>query len=224
MKLRALVTLSTLMVVSLMAAPAQAGENCLGKPATIVGSGGPDAISGTNGNDVIVAKGGNDVISGRGGNDRICGGGGRDEMVGGSGGDRMDGGPGPDEFVGGSGSDTAIYKSRTGGVEVMIDDQANDGRIAPPEMDFVRPSVEKVIGGDGEDRFVGGFTLSINQVFRAGPGDDEAFGGDGDDNLFGEGGGDSLNGQDGDDLAVGGPGNDECFAETVSESCEVVGP
>ncbi len=69
---------------------------CLGKRATIVGTGAADLLVGTRRADVIVALGGRDTIKGAGGNDRVCAGGGDDQVEGGSGADAVDGGPGFD--------------------------------------------------------------------------------------------------------------------------------
>lgn len=207
--------------------PAVAVPQCLGKPATIVGTSGNNTLEGTRGNDVIVGRGGNDDILGKGGRDRICGGGGTDTMRAGPGNDRMDGGLGPDEFFGQAGTDWAVYAGRQSKVDIVIDDDANDGAIdaggGVGEGDFVSPATENAIGGDAGDGFVGGVLLDIDQVFRGGPGADNGFGGGGDDRLFGEAGDDDLNGQDGDaDFADGGPGNaDQCVAEEVV-NCEIV--
>ena len=203
---------------------AVAVPQCLGKPATTVGTSGNDTLEGTRGNDVIVGRGGNDDIIGKGGRDRICGGGGADTMRAGPGNDRMDGGLGPDEFFGQAGTDWAVYAGRQSKVDIVIDDKANDGDIGGGgEGDFVSPATENAIGGDAGDGFVGGVTLDIDQVFRGGPGNDDAFGGGGDDRLIGQDGdADNLNGQDGDaDFADGGPGNaDQCDAEE-EVNCEV---
>src|SRR4051794_18410875 len=67
---------------------------CLGQPATILGSSGPDTLSGTAGSDVIVGLAGNDKISGAGGDDLICGGAGDDRLSGGAGDDTVDGAAG----------------------------------------------------------------------------------------------------------------------------------
>jgi M6 family metalloprotease-like protein len=67
---------------------------CLGKPATMLGTGGPDRLTGTRRADVMVGLGGNDVIRGMGGNDLLCGGPGNDRIDGGAGRDQIDGGAG----------------------------------------------------------------------------------------------------------------------------------
>ena len=65
---------------------------CLGEPATIVGTNRADHLAGTAARDVIVGLGGDDVISGRGGHDLLCGNVGADVIDGGPGNDRLHGG------------------------------------------------------------------------------------------------------------------------------------
>jgi hypothetical protein len=219
MKIRILVVSAALAAMAGSITPSLAAPSCLGRAPTIEGTGRRDIIRGTPGSDVIFAGLGNDVIRGRGGRDRICGAGGDDEMIGGGGNDRMDGGPDADEFNGGAGRDWAFYSRRTSKVDIVIDDQANDGDI-DGEGDFVRPNVEIYVGGRAGDGFVGGVTLDLNQTFFGGPGGDDVNAGGGDDRMFGEGGGDILNGQDGEDFANGGPGGDDCEAEEM-QNCEV---
>jgi len=78
------------------------GPSCLGKKATMTGSG---TIIGTD-HDVIVGSDGADTINGRGGDDLICALGGDDTIAGGLGDDRIDAGDGeaylralPDTFT-----------------------------------------------------------------------------------------------------------------------------
>jgi YVTN family beta-propeller protein len=78
---------------------------CLGKRATIIGTGGDDVIVGTDGPDVIVGRRGNDDIRGKDGKDTICSGMGNDTVRGGGGGDQIAGGAGNDVLRGGSGND-----------------------------------------------------------------------------------------------------------------------
>jgi predicted extracellular nuclease len=78
---------------------------CLGQPATIVGTRGDDRISGTSGPDVIVADDGNDRIDAGGGDDVVCAGSGDDRVDGEDGNDRLFGGRGDDRLDGGSGRD-----------------------------------------------------------------------------------------------------------------------
>ncbi|MGH7900161.1 MAG: PKD domain-containing protein, partial [Thermodesulfobacteriota bacterium] len=82
--------------------------NCLGQPATKVGTNQSDNIQGTAGNDVIVALGGNDKVVGLGGDDIICGGNGLDEIHGGDGNDKIDSGKGNDKVFGETGNDIIL--------------------------------------------------------------------------------------------------------------------
>jgi Ca2+-binding RTX toxin-like protein len=72
-------------------------NDCLGEPATIVGTEGNDTLVGTPGRDVIVALGGNDTVQALGGDDLVCGGDGNDFFDGGTGTDEGDGGPGSNQ-------------------------------------------------------------------------------------------------------------------------------
>ncbi|HJY10348.1 MAG TPA: hypothetical protein VJ250_05315 [Nitrososphaeraceae archaeon] len=72
-------------------------NDCLGEPATIVGTEGNDTLVGTPGRDVIVALGGNDTVQALGGDDLVCGGDGNDFLDGGTGTDEGDGGPGSNQ-------------------------------------------------------------------------------------------------------------------------------
>lgn len=85
--------------------PVSPSGSCLGKPATISGSGGGDVLTGTAGADVIVARGGADRIEARGGDDLICAGSGPDLARGGGGEDRLRGQGGQDRLFGEGGDD-----------------------------------------------------------------------------------------------------------------------
>jgi RTX calcium-binding nonapeptide repeat (4 copies) len=89
-------------------------NDCLGEPATIVGTEGNDTLVGTPGRDVIVALGGNDTVQALGGDDtvqalggddKVCGGDGNDQLNGTEGNDDIDGGAGDDILRGGDGND-----------------------------------------------------------------------------------------------------------------------
>lgn len=82
----------TALLVFPLADKAKPKPLCLGKRATIVGTGSADEINGTRKGDVIHGLGAADRINGGGGNDLICGGPGSDELDGGAGRDRLDGG------------------------------------------------------------------------------------------------------------------------------------
>ena len=68
-------------------------SRCLGKRATIVGTGKKDELIGTPRRDVIAALGGPDEVRGLSGSDTICGGKGRDKLFGGAGKDQVQADP-----------------------------------------------------------------------------------------------------------------------------------
>jgi len=153
---------------------------CLGEPATIIGTAGMDTISGTSGDDVIVTFGGNDSVVGRGGKDRICLGPGDDHADGGSGSDRIDGGWGWDELSGGTGKD--ILKGRRGR-DVIAGNGGDDD----------------VRGGKGKDRLFGG---RGDDILTGGSGQDSIYGKSKNDVLKGGGGTDACDGGAGTDSAA----------------------
>ena len=171
---------------------------------TLAGGGGSDTLVGGGGNDFLAGGGGADVLAAGAGNDKLQGGAGNDTLEAGSGNDRLHGGTEADVFIGGTGTDTADYSDGILNVAVSLDGVDNDGSSYeepwPPglqctgdcdrtvhERDNVTPDVENVIGGPGNDRFIG--TPAAN-MFYGGPGWD----------LFaGRGGADSLYGGDGRD-------------------------
>ncbi|MFL5909667.1 MAG: lytic murein transglycosylase [Gaiellaceae bacterium] len=128
--------------------------------------------------------------------EKVLGGSAADHLVGdaaantlnGNGGDDvLDGGKGADTLIGGDGRDLADYSSRSGDVNVDLDNNADDGEGG--ERDNVRSDVEDVSGGRGDDRLVGdGDANSL-------------YGGGGDDTLIGGMGGDTLSGGYGRDTA-----------------------
>ncbi len=90
------------------AAFAQITTDCLGEPATIVGTEGNDNLVETPERDVIAALGGNDTVQALGGDDNVCGGDGNDLLRSGDGNDFLDGGTGTDEGDGGPGFNRCI--------------------------------------------------------------------------------------------------------------------
>lgn len=199
----------------------------------ILGMDGGDVIRGRGGNDrLLELDGERNVLDGGPGSDAITGGVGPDEVLGGPGDDRflfgsegddlidggegddvLDAGPGPsvfqldsDRLVGGSGVDRVTYGSRAEPVRVSMADGPNDG--GPGEADDVRPDVEQLSGGDGNDQLLGGPGADAIDGFGGG---DEVDGGPGADLLDGGGSdafGDTLNGGPGDDVLTGRAGDD----------------
>lgn len=197
--------------------------------------GGTVEVFGGNGNDSITGSAQNDSLFGQADNDTIDGGDGIDSLYGGQGDDDVDGqggndtlfaeaiADGADLLFGGDGVDTLTYSRRDIGVSVSIGNGlADDGEAG--ELDNVDVSVEKVVGGSGDDTLVGS---ASNNTLTGNAGNDELFGGNGrdilqggggDDVLFGESGPDDLFGDAGLDSADGGPGNDNIFGGTAADS------
>jgi serralysin len=190
---------------------------------TIYGGAGGDVIIGGDGDDRLAGVDGNDLIDGGAGNDRLAGGPGGDLLVGGAGDDLLNGGfgndilyggdgndtaeafdaaDGSDVFHGGPGNDTASCERRAGAVLVSLDGVANDG--APGEGDNIRPDVETVIGGVGDDVLIGN---AADNVLIGGPGTDNLIGLAGDDVLY------AADGVSGNDRVDGGAGTDGCKAD-----------
>ncbi|HEX8741881.1 MAG TPA: calcium-binding protein [Thermoleophilaceae bacterium] len=141
---------------------------------------------------------GNDQIAIFAGNDVIDAGPGADSIDAGWGDDTIDGGDGADTISGGYGDDMVVYASRTAGVSVSLDDVANDG--AAGEGDNVRPTIDDVVGGAGDDALTGD------------AGGNSLTGGAGADTLDGGGGADVLDGGAGTDSFSGGAGIDSLLA------------
>jgi len=183
------------------------------RPATISGGGGSDAIVGGDGDDTlsagpgstpqlfsetIFAGEGDDVLRGStttNASTTMIGGPGNDTIAGGPGFDTVSGDDGADVLRGGGGTNDAVnYGSSPVGVNVTINDVANDG--APGEHDDVRTDIEGVSGS--------GFADVIN-----GSDDSEFLSGQaGVDTVRGFGGNDFLNGGPDADTIVGGDDND----------------
>jgi Ca2+-binding RTX toxin-like protein len=115
-------------------------------------------------------------VHGEDGSDTLVGGAGDDQVIGGAGNDVMDGGTGADDIDGGVDRDTARYASRSGGVNVTIDANPNDGSssdLSNGRRDNVQTTVEGIIGGKGADRLTGS---SVGNQITGGPGSDDIFG------------------------------------------------
>src|SRR5437763_666126 len=97
--------------------------------AELHGGDGNDVLVGGDGNDLLDGGAGDDFLSGGKGSDNLNGGTGNNTLSGGDGDDFMTAGNGADNFIGGAGADTVDYSDRTAGVNVTLDDQANDGQL-----------------------------------------------------------------------------------------------
>jgi Ca2+-binding RTX toxin-like protein len=215
------------------------------------GEGGADRLDGLGGNDELNAGASADAdadrLNGGADDDTLEGGGGADVLNGGADEDFLDDGPGNDEIdagsgrdsisqgaaangadtiEGGSGFDSLLYSSRGIGVNVSVNNTANDGQAG--ELDNVLSDVEVVEGSPVGD------VLSGNALpnFLVGHGGaDDIFGFDGADRLFGEAGTDDVTGGDGLDYLNGGADADNVFAsdsnrdevdgDTGTDSCNI---
>ncbi|WP_020392977.1 calcium-binding protein [Kribbella catacumbae] len=145
----------------------------------IIGGAGSDRLFG---NDL------SNTIEGGGGNDKIAGLGGNDLAVAGSQGD------GADVVSGGAGVDTMSYAGRSTGVQVDLDDKADDG--ASGEGDNIRPDVENLLGSASNDVLIGSAARNLIRGL------------DGNDGIGGLAGNDYLDGGLGRDTMIGGAGVD----------------
>jgi Ca2+-binding RTX toxin-like protein len=165
------------------------------------------------GNDVVVididAKGdlfgglGDDILAGGAAAEDFNGGPGRDWLIGRGGADRLSGSTGPDVIDGGAGADSVLYGDHSEPVQVILDDQANDGAAGEGDL-VVAESAPNPAAGAGDA--IGGGT---GADFLVGDGGGNVIsGGQGNDLVAGGAGDDTVNAQDGDDYAAGGAGND----------------
>jgi Ca2+-binding RTX toxin-like protein len=215
----------------------QAAEHtCLGRSATIVGTGDHDSILGTDGDDVIVGLAWGDSISGGLGNDVICGGRGNDSLVGGPGNDLLAGGNGQDDFDGGGplwlewddddGNDRYLGGLHQDSFYGTDGDDVTNGGGGNDTALYYRENSGPVIANLATDRASGaGDDLLPNIENLIGTPFGDVLVGDGGPNLlygapigesdasdaiFGNGGDDQLSdGVFGDDHLDGGPGDDD---------------
>ena len=164
---------------------------------TLKGGGGNDRLEGGAQRDELLGEVGNDKLFGDAGNDTLDGGIGNDTHEGGAGGDRIVANAGRDVYDGGAGSDAIALDGATGGVRIVMENDAMGGggfgknTIRNVEIVF-GTEFEDVFRGDGEDNRLFGFDSK-----------DRLFGEGGDDRLFGGVGSDALDGGNGDDLLDG---------------------
>jgi Ca2+-binding RTX toxin-like protein len=179
------------------------GEDMEGDDVTV------ENVVGGAGDDVITGDSGNNVITGGAGADTLKGGGGDDTFVEGD----TTGENGADDIDGEAGFDTVTYYGRTAGVNVSLNDTADDGdTTGMGEGDNVK-GCEKVVGTDSADTITGGAT---NDYIEGRGGGDTLDGGDGDDQIEGEAGDDSITCGNGNDISIGGAGTN-----TVAADCEI---
>ena len=162
-------------------------------------------IEGTHGfGDKLTGNAKANVIWGFGGNDTLKGSGGSDVIH-----PQQVFGPATDHDVvnGGGGKDMVSYADENVGVDVSINNQADDGPAG--DFDNVKNDVEGIQGGAGNDTLNGG---SAANTLLGGPGNDD---------LFGLGGADVLDGEGGADDIAGGTGSDTVSYEDRVADVEV---
>ncbi len=141
-----------------------------------------EAVIGGTAGDTLTGSALADTLSGGPGDDTLHGEAAADVLNGDAGDDLLEGGAGGDTHNGGAGADTADYGARIAGVTVDLDGAADDGETA--EADNVRPDVERLLGGLGDDTLTGNNATNElyggagNDVLDVGRGTgDEAYGG-----------------------------------------------
>ncbi|WP_405060179.1 calcium-binding protein [Kribbella sp. NBC_01505] len=176
------------------------------------GSSRNNTLDGGPGRDSLVGGDGNDSLAGGQGEDFLDGGQNSDNLFGGDGNDRLEGGPdrGSDFFDGGDGEDIASYLGRVDDILADNDGEFDDGSGLDGELDNVRPSVESIFGGEGNDRLsvAAPDSALVRNILR---------GAGGNDRLIVEDNG--LH-----DIADGGPGANSCFVDTGEETvnCQLI--
>jgi Ca2+-binding RTX toxin-like protein len=159
--------------------------------------------------------------------ENLVGGSGDDWLVGSDLANVLDGGPGADDLDGRGGIDTVSYASRAQRVAVSLDGTANDGldvngdkiSMSVEEGDNVRPSIENVVTGPGDDYLAG--SNAVNKL-EGGAGGDSILGlGGADTILAGSGDDPALDGGVGADLVDGGLGTDTAVYSSRGQSVAV---
>jgi Ca2+-binding RTX toxin-like protein len=141
---------------------AETGQDLISGLEALVGGSGADALSGGTGADTLSGGAGDDRLDGRSGDDRLDGGSGRDTLRDGAGRDTLRGGDDDDRIVlamdgendeadGGEGSDTLDLGGATGDLLVdLVDHVVSGTELGKDQVD----SVERIVAGSGNDRFV----------------------------------------------------------------------
>src|SRR5205823_2998163 len=100
---------------------------------------------------------------------------------------------------------TVTYASRTNGLNITLDNSANDGESG--ELDDVLDSNEVIIGGGGNDS-IDASTAPASVTLNGGAGNDQLTGGASADSLTAGAGDDTIVASSGADVFDGGAGND----------------
>ncbi|WP_020390848.1 calcium-binding protein [Kribbella catacumbae] len=178
-------------------------ENVIGglSDDVLVGSRSNNNLNGGPGRDQLFGELGDDALTGGLGDDSLNGGPGSDDLFGAEGDDSLEGGSGTDSdfFEGGDGADTVSYSNRPDDIVADNNGQFDDGGNAGNERDNVRPTVESIRGGAGNDKL--SITAPGSALVR--------------NVLSGDRGNDRLVVRDGGprDIAEGGPGTNSCVID-----------
>jgi hypothetical protein len=163
----------------------------------------PDNTNGTGFAQPLGGGAGNDVVAGGANMDFHFMGGGAD---------------GRDTIIGGPNFSRVDYGGRAIGVNVTVDNVANDG--AAGEGDNIRDSVEELRGGRGVDTLKG--PVNGGMIMFGGDGGDTLEGGSLGDTLFGEGGGDTYIANGGNDFISANDGiGEQIGCGTGTDTAEV---
>jgi len=209
---------------------------------TVNGGASGNEIDAGTGNDTVIGGAAQDVVRAGAGNDTVNGGGGDDVLYEDS--DALD----VDSFSGGTGRDVVHYIGVLHGVNISLNDIADDGR--PGEGDNVKSDIEDIRGTGFADTLTGNrdansiWSVDISElgtvetpgagiVVNGGGGDDDIWGsasaasgdrlsgGTGNDTIIGWAGDDVLSGGAGDDILRGFDGVDALDGGSESDYCDV---
>ncbi|MCK2053068.1 cadherin-like domain-containing protein [Methylobacterium sp. 37f] len=147
-----------------IATGAETGRGHLNGLEALIGGSGDDTLSGSDGSNRLTGGEGHDLIAGRGGDDVLEGGAGCDTLLDGAGRDTLHAGAGDDRIVlaldgdadlvdGGAGSDTLDLSSATGDLLVdLVNHVVSGTELGHDKVE----SIERIVSGSGDDRFVVG--------------------------------------------------------------------
>jgi Ca2+-binding RTX toxin-like protein len=187
----------------------------------LLGGAGDDTLTGNDLSNHIQGGAGADIISGGTANSDCTKD--LDILDGEAGNDTFDAGSAADcgdLMNGGAGTDRVDYQARSANLKISLDTAANDGDDAAVEKDNVKPDVEIVISGSGDDIVTGSPNAD---TLHGGPGDDVINGGAGNDTLTGDSGNDTLNGEAGNDtFAEGGVDAEYTTTENAGDDDDIM--
>jgi Ca2+-binding RTX toxin-like protein len=160
----------------------------------LTGGFGDDNLAGGNENDSLTGGDGNDILNGRDGDDRITGGNGNDLIIQGDGADTVNGGAGVDTLVDADLSIATNNLSFNFNGSTLSPLSLSDG-TSISNVEFFRD----ISTGSGDDQIrfaiynaIDNSPIYIDNIIRAGSGNDTVNSGIGDDTLYGGSGNDVL--------------------------------